>query len=317
MQGMISHGDIELSCISKNYFFTFFNFFLVSTALGTIFHAKGLSDAFDKIGQDFKDVRSIAFLLAQSLQDVLSFYINYIILQALGLFPFRLLMFGSVAMYPISTFSAKTPRDYAEIVQPPVFSYAFYLPQTLIIFVICIVYSVLPYSWLVLFFGLVYFLIGSFVYKYQLLYAMDHNQHSTGRAWSIICNRIVVGLIVFQLAMIGVLALKSAIIRSILLVPLLVGTIWFLFFYQRTYEPLMRFIAIRSLTREPPYGAVPPGESRYDSETARGRAVDEDEETGLRFINPNLVNDLEGLWLSKRRRTEGGEEDRAGGDERN
>lgn len=296
---MISKGDVEMSCISKNYFFVFFNFFLIFTVFGTIAKAKDLSDAFDRFGQTFKDARSIAFLLAQSLQNLLSFYVNYIILQAFGLFPFRLLMFGSVAMYPISIASAKTPRDYAEIVQPPVFSYGFYLPQTILIFVICIVYSVLPYSWLVLLFGLVYFLIGSFVYKYQLLYAMDHCQQSTGRAWSIICNRVVVGLIVFQLAMIGVLALKSAIIRSILILPLLAGTIWFLFFYQKTYEPLMRFIAIRSLTREPPFGAIPPGESRYDSETARGRAADEDEDTGMRFINPNLVTELEGLWLRK------------------
>ena len=297
---MISKGDVEMSCISKNYFFVFFNFFLIFTVFGTIAKAKGLSDALERFGQTFNDVRSIAFLLAQSLQNLLSFYVNYIILQALGLFPFRLLMFGSVALYPINLASAKTPRDYAEMVQPPVFSYGFYLPQTILIFVICIVYSILPYSWLVLFFGLVYFLVGFFVYKYQLLYAMDHCQHATGRAWSIICTRVVVGLIVFQIAMIGMLALKSAIIRSILLLPLLGGTIWFLFFYQKTYEPLMKFIAIRSLTREPPFGAVPPGESRYDSETARGRAVDEDDITGLRFINPNLVTPLEELWLRKK-----------------
>jgi calcium permeable stress-gated cation channel len=34
-QGMISQGDIELSAISKNFFFTFFNFFVIFTVLGT------------------------------------------------------------------------------------------------------------------------------------------------------------------------------------------------------------------------------------------------------------------------------------------
>ena len=190
--------------------------------------------------------------------------------------------------------------DYAEMVQPPVFSYGFYLPQTILIFIICTVYSVLPGSWLVLFFGLVYFLIGSFIYKYQLLYAMDHRQHSTGQAWSIICVRILIGFVFFQVAVTGILALKGAFIRSILVVPLIAGTLWFTVFYQRTYEPLMKFIALRSLTRDPPFGAIPPGESRYDSETVYGRTVDESGETGLRYINPSLVIPLEEMWITKR-----------------
>lgn len=185
--------------------------------------------------------------------------------------------------------------------QPPIFSYGFYLPQTILIFIICIVYSVLPGSWFVLFFGLVYFIIGSFIYKYQLLYAMDHRRHSTGRAWPIICNRVVLGLVVFQLAMAGILGLSLAFYRAAVILPLIAFSIWFIVYYQRTYEPLMKFIAIRSLTHDPPFGAIPQGESRYESETSRGRNVDEDDETGLRYINPSLVLPLEEAWLAKKR----------------
>ena len=190
--------------------------------------------------------------------------------------------------------------DYAELVQPPVFSYGFYLPQSLLILIICVVYSVLPASWFVLFFGLLYFLIGSFIYKYQLLYAMDHRRHSTGRAWPIICNRIVLGLVVFQLAMAGILGLNLAFYRAALIVPLIAFSIWFTVYYQRTYEPLMRFIAIRSLNHDPPFGAIPQSESRYESETSRGRDVDEDDETGLRYVNPSLILPLEDIWLAKK-----------------
>ena len=150
-----------------------------------------------------------------------------------------------------------------------------------------------------LFFGLLYFVIGNFIYKYQLLYAMDHRQHSTGKAWTMICNRIVVGILVFQIAMAGVLALKMAILRSLLILPLLIGTIWFMVYYERSYEPLMKFIALRSLHRDVIPGAVTPGESRYDSETDHGQAIDEDEETGLRFINPSLIIPLEDMWVAK------------------
>lgn len=314
-QGMLSQGEVEMSLISKNFFFTFFNLFVLFTIFGTAYIS------YDKINDTLagasKDASEIARKLATSLQDLDYFYINLIILQALGLFPFRLLEFGSVALYPVALIGAKTPRgrllvsaclvrcdadtntDYAELVQPPVFSYGFYLPQTLLIFVICMVYSVLQSSWLILFFGLVYFLIGSFIYKYQLLYAMDHRQHSTGQAWLIICNCVVVGLIFFEIAMAGLLALRTAFYRSILIIPLLAGTIWFSIFFRRTFDPLMKFIALRSLNSPAPFGDISPGESRYDRETDRGRAVDEDDETGLRYINPSLIIPLEEVWLAK------------------
>ena len=59
------------------------------------------------------------------------------------------------------------------------------------------VYSVLRSSWQVLLAGLLFFMLGHFTYKYQLLYAMDHQQQSTGRAWGMICDRIFVGLVFF------------------------------------------------------------------------------------------------------------------------
>ena len=200
------------------------------------------------------------------------------------------------------------------MVEPPVFSYGFYLPQTLLIFIICIVYSTLPASWFILFFGLIYFTLGGFIYKYQLLYAMDHREHSTGKAWPIICNRIVLGLVVFQITMAGILGLSQAWRRAILVIPLLVFSVWFTVFYQRTYAPLMKFIAIRSLNHDPPFGALPEeGESRYERETGGGRNVDEDQETGLRYINPSLIVPLQGAWLAKKRPDNSDESDHPDG----
>ena len=68
----------------------------------------------------------------------------------------------------------------------------------------------------------------------------------------------------------------------------------------------MKFIAIRSLTHDPPFGAIPQGESRYESETSRGMHVDEDNETGLRYINPSLTLPLEDVWLAKERPSHNG-----------
>ncbi|EMC91357.1 hypothetical protein BAUCODRAFT_39528 [Baudoinia panamericana UAMH 10762] len=315
-QGMISQGDIELAAISKNFFFTFFNFFVIFTVLGT---ASKFYQFFEKFDDLTKDLRKIAYTLALSLQRLLPFYVNFIILQGVGLFPFRLLEVGSVSLYPIYLMGAKTPRDYAELVQPPIFSYGFYLPTALLVFIICIVYSVLRSSWSVLLAGLIFFALGHFVYKYQLLYAMDHQQQSTGRAWGMICDRIFVGLVFFQLTTAGQLILKQAIYRSVLMIPLLIATVWVSVLYGRAYKPLMRFIALRSIKRGEAYADqqadgigtavsndltpernvwadVDSTQDRYPRESAA--ALGGTTESGLRFVNPSLVAPLESVWIA-------------------
>lgn len=288
MQGMISQGDVELSVISKNYFFTFFNVFIVFTVFGTA------ASFWQTLQDSLKDTTIIAFNLARSVQKLAVFYINFILLQGVGLLPFRLLEFGSVALYPIMLMGSKTPRDYAELVQPPLFKYGFYLPSAILVYVLCIVYSILPAGYMILFFGLIYFVFGYYTYKYQLLYAMDHPQHATGGAWPMTCYRIMIGMGVFQLVMAGIIALQNAFYPAALVVPLLMFTVWYSYYFARTYEPLMKFIALRSIRRDSNASINiadertdvyrPPGYIRRASTT-----VDEDREEGMRFVNPSLV----------------------------
>ncbi|KAG9238556.1 hypothetical protein BJ875DRAFT_32374 [Amylocarpus encephaloides] len=288
MQGMISQGDVELSVISKNFFFTFFNVFVVFTVFGT-------ASRFWPVLQDtLRDTTKLAYQLASSVQSLGVFYTNFILLQSIGLLPFRLLEFGSVSLYPILLMGSRTPRDYAELVQPPLFKYGFYLPSAILIWILCIVYSILPIGYMILFFGLFYFVIGYFTYKYQLLYAMDHPQHATGKAWPMICYRLLIGLGVFQLVMAGLIALKAAFTAAALVVPLIPFTIWYSYYFGRTYEPLTAFIALRSIRREndPNVNIAdenigidrPPGYHRRRSTT-----LDEEREKGLKFVNPSLI----------------------------
>ena len=104
---MTSQSDVELSIISKNFFFTFFSLLLVFTSLGTFANFYGL---FENIREALRDTTAVALALARSVQELLPFYTNLIVLQGIGLLPFRLLEFGAVAMYPIFMFAARTPR---------------------------------------------------------------------------------------------------------------------------------------------------------------------------------------------------------------
>ncbi|KAK4226820.1 hypothetical protein QBC38DRAFT_479443 [Podospora fimiseda] len=304
-QGMLSQGDIALSVVSKNFFFVFFNIFLIFTVFGAVGSIWGV------VKDSFKDTTYIAYRLAKKIENLNFFYTNFIMLQGLGLFPFRLLQFGSVSLYPIYRMGAKTPRDFAQIVQPPMFYYGFYLPTALLVFILCLVYSALPYGFLVLALGVAYFSLGYFTYKYQLLYAMDQPQHATGGAWRMICYRIVLGLMVFQLTMSGYLALRKAFTVALLVIPLAVVTMWYSWSFKKHFEPLTKFISLRSIKRKasrsrtdvvtvglPRSGTVT--EEDVDEPRAsrrRGSTVDEDKEKGLRFVNPSMVVPLEQPWI--------------------
>lgn len=293
-QGMLSQGDIALSAISKNFFFIFFNIFLIFTIFGAV------TSILDVLRNSLKDTTYIAYTLARKIEELSVFYTNFIMLQGLGLFPFRLLQFGSVAQYPILRMGAKTPRDFAELVRPPKFYYGFYLPTALLVFILCLVYSALRGGSLVLGLGIAYFSLGYFTYKYQLLYAMDQPQHATGGAWRIICYCIVLGLVVFQLTMSGYLALKKAYTITSLVGPLFIATLWYGWEFRRRVEPLTRFISLRSIERPGEGGesAITDGDlggsgdvegSEQREMLRRGSTVDEDREKGLRFVNPSLV----------------------------
>lgn len=157
-------------------------------------------------------------------------------------------------------------------------------------------YSVLINSWKVLLSGLAYFIIGHSVHKYQLLYAMEHRQHSTGKGWMMMCDRVIVGAVLFQLTMAGQLALKKAFKRAILIGPLIIGTLWFAYIYSRTYRPLMKFIALRSLRRNEHSDlgraiqeeAFSPGAERHPAPLGR-QTIDEARESGARFESPSLA----------------------------
>lgn len=293
-QGMISQGDVELSLISKNFFFTFFNTFFVFAVSRTGF------DFWSTLRDFLKDTSQIPEAIAQDVELLGTFYISFILLQGIGLMPFRVLEAGTVALFPIYRMMSATPRDFAELRKPPTFQYGFYLPTALLVFNLCLIYSVLRSGFAILIVGTIYFAIGFLAFKYMVLYAMDQPQHATGGAWRIICYRIIVGLLVFEVVMIGQIASPGAWLQSILIIPLIPFTIWYSYYFKRRYEPLTRYIALRAIRRNEDSGSEESAilddeyhdEERPRSSQAllrRGSTLDEFKEKGLSFINPSLV----------------------------
>ncbi|RCK60686.1 Calcium permeable stress-gated cation channel 1 [Candida viswanathii] len=242
-QGYTSNSDVELSTLLKNFFFIFFNLFLIYVAAGTFW---------DYISY-ISDTTKIPVQLATSLRRMALFYVDLILLQGLTMFPVKLLQVSDFFMLNIlgklfyfKKLILKTPRDYrAYYFTPQIFDFGINLPQHILIFMIILIYSVV--STKIVTCGLVYFVFGLFVYKYQLVYNFVHPPHSTGKVWPMIFRRVILGLIIFQLFMVGTLALESAIMLAVLCSPLIFVTILVLWNFEKYYVPLNTFIALRAI----------------------------------------------------------------------
>lgn len=125
-----------------------------------------------------------------------------------------------------------------------------------------------------------------------------------------ICYRIIIGIGVFQLVMAGLIALDKEFIAAGLVVPLIPFTIWYSYYFGRTYEPLTKYIALRSIRRDDNAGINiadeniginhPPGAIRR----RQSNTLDESREKGLRFVNPSLIVPLEKMWIRERSESE-------------
>jgi len=285
-QGYTSHGDEELSSVSKNFFYIFVNLFLVFTLFGTV----TLSDT----------APQIAYQLAQSLKKLSLFYVDLIILQGIGIFPYKLLLLGNLLKYPIGNlFWCKTPRDYLNLYKPPVFNFGLQLPQPILILIITITYSVI--STKIVTAGLIYFIVGYFVFKYQLLYACIHPPHNTGKVWPLMVRRVILGLLIFHMTMFGTLASEKAILCASLLVPLPLFTGYVFWYYHKHYTSLSTFIALRSIVNnELPFRGDDEEElfTAATNSTAREQTLDERREVNQSYEYPYLYEELNGPMIA-------------------
>lgn len=264
-QGYTSHGDEELSAVSKNFFYIFVNLFLVFTLFGTA---------------SISDTAQLAYQLAHLLQNLSLFYVDLIILQGIGIFPYKLLLLGNLLKFPFGNVWSKTPRDFINLHKPPVFNFGLQLPQPVMILIITITYSVILTK--IVTAGLIYFIIGYFVFKYQLLYACIHPPHNTGKVWPLVVRRVILGLFIFQATMFGTLALLQAYLCASFLAPLPIFSVYLLWKFHKHYIPLSSFIALRSI----------------DNLHNREQTLDEFRESLQTYVYPDLVSLLDGPMIA-------------------
>lgn len=140
-------------------------------------------------------------------------------------------------------------------------NYGIVYPQAILVFVITLLYSVIQP--LILVFGAVYFGVAYVVYKYKLLFgallrcalasaisdfcAVFYKPYeSQGQAWPITFVRLIWGVLIFILFMVGMFVVKKSFILATMLAPLLAGTLLWWYHTDKQFRPLSKYVSLSS-----------------------------------------------------------------------
>ncbi|KAF8154629.1 hypothetical protein B0H34DRAFT_752640 [Crassisporium funariophilum] len=239
VQGYRARSWVEYSLLKKYFLFLLINvvfIFLLATTYWQLVYDLANSPA------------KVPEKLAQSLQAgrARHFFLSYVILQGVGIMPLQLLNLGVIiprVFYRM--FYTRTPRDFAELNAPPMINYGVVYPQAILMFVITMLYSVVQP--LIVIFGAIYFGMGYMVYKYKLLFVFYKPYESQGQAWPITFIRLIWGVVIFLLFMIGIFTLRKSYVLSSLLVPLLAGTVAWSWYVDKELRPLSKYVGLSSV----------------------------------------------------------------------
>ncbi|KAF7377767.1 hypothetical protein MSAN_00200000 [Mycena sanguinolenta] len=244
-QGYRARSWVEYSLLKKYFLFLLVNvvfiFLLATTYLQLLYDLASLP-------------AKIPEKIAKALQagKARNFFLSYVILQAFGIVPLQLLNLGVTIPRFFRLFVTRTPRDFAELNAPPMINYGIVYPQAILMFVITMLYSVTQP--LILIFGAIYFGNSYVVYKYKLLFVFYKPYESQGQAWPITFVRLIWGVMIFLIFMTGFFLLQNTYAASklsyaitVMLVPLILGTVVWSWYVEKALKPVSEFVSLSSV----------------------------------------------------------------------
>ncbi|KAK9716732.1 hypothetical protein K7432_006700 [Basidiobolus ranarum] len=307
-----SRSLTEMAVLKKYFLFQLINVLLIFTVASTFF------SSFYAILDKPTEVTTI---LGRQLPLFAPFFINYVTILGLGYLPLKLVQLGPMILFVVRKLFSSSPRDFAELLTPVNIDYGWVYPVPMLVFVIVLTYSVM--TPLILVFGAAYFSIAYLFHKYNFLYVYFRRFETGGIFWPVVVRRLVVGIFIFQLTMLGVLILNDALIPGLLIAPLFVITIYFYHYVVRTLEKRGQYLplelsefVIPGLPRErentdmqpikdvdllddDQYEATPTRKTDYrESPMSRCSGILDASERA--YSHPAIVGMLPKLWLPRR-----------------
>lgn len=243
--GSLTYSRLDRAVIARYFAFLIISQLIIFTLIGVLFNS--VKEIVIQIG-DKKSFQEILNNLHKLPARIHYTYVN----QAsywLTYFPLRgfLVVFDLAQIINLVWLSFKkrvfgrTPRDVREWTQPPEFQYGVYYSNLLFMAAVGLVFA--PLAPLVAVAACIVFWMGSWVYKYQLMFVYVSKVESGGRVWNVVVNRLLFCVVLMQCLMILTIGLQKG-FRTLLWIsalPPVLFIIIFKIYINHSFVPAFRY----------------------------------------------------------------------------
>ncbi|CAL5353843.1 hypothetical protein CsSME_00041941 [Camellia sinensis var. sinensis] len=227
IEGFTSLSSLERRSAGKYHLFLLVNVFLVSIIAGTAFQ-----QLHTFLNQSPTEIPKT---VGVSIPMKATFFITYIMVDGWAGIAAEIVRLVPLVMFHIkNTFLVKTEQDREQAMDPGSLNFSTSEPRIQLYFLLGLVYSVI--TPILLPFIIVFFAFSYMVFRHQIINVYDQKYESGATFWPDVHRRIIIGLIISQLLLMGLMSTKGAENSTPFLIVLPVLTIWFHRFCKGRFE---------------------------------------------------------------------------------
>lgn len=227
IEGFTSFSTLERISAFKYYLFILVNVFLGSIIAGSAFQQ------LDKFIHE--SPAQIPKTIGASIPMKATFFITYVMVDGWASVAAEVLRVGALVVFHLkNTFLVKTEQDREQAMDPGFLDFSTYEPRIQLYFLLGLVYcAITP---LLLPFIIVFFSFAYLVFRHQIINVYDRKYESAAAFWPDVHLRIIIGLVISQLLLMGLLSSKdvTGIVPMMIALPVL--TIWFHVFCKGRFQ---------------------------------------------------------------------------------
>ncbi|KAL5561636.1 hypothetical protein UlMin_031383, partial [Ulmus minor] len=227
IEGFTSFSSLERRSAGKYHLFLLINVFLGSIVTGTAFQQ--LEKFINEPSTEFTKT------VAVSIPMKATFFITYIMVDGWAGIAAEILRLVPLIIFHLkNTFLVKTEQDREQAMDPGSLDFATSEPRIQFYFLLGLVYSVI--TPILLPFIVVFFAFSYMVFRHQIINVYDRKYESAASFWPHVHRRVISGLIISQLLLMGLLSTKGVAKSTTLLIAQPILTIWFHIFCKGRFE---------------------------------------------------------------------------------
>ncbi|CAA3028296.1 CSC1 At4g02900 [Olea europaea subsp. europaea] len=218
IEGFISLSYLDRKSASKYHLFLLVNVFFGSIITGAAFQQ--LHKFANQAPSEIPKTVGVAIPMKAT------FFITYIMVDGWAGIAAEILRLVPLIMFHLkNTFLVKTEQDREQAMDPGSINFSVSEPRIQLYFLLGLVYA--PVTPILLPFIIIFFTFSFVVFRHQIINVYDQKYESGAKFWPDVHRRVIIGLIISQVLLMGSLSTRDAPKATPLILVLPVLTIWF------------------------------------------------------------------------------------------